>query len=99
MIRHIVLWKLGAEDADTRAEHATKVSEVLMALHGAVPEIIDITVAPNAAYEGKNWDVALIADFADLAALERYIVHPSHEEAAKYVRSVASDRVAVDLQL
>lgn len=99
MIRHIVLWKLGAEDAATRAEHAETVSAVLMALKGVVPEILDITVAPNAAYAGQNWDVALIADFEDLAALERYVVNPSHEEAAKYVRSVASDRVAVDLKL
>lgn len=99
MIRHIVLWKLAAEDANTRAEHAAKMSETLMALRGVVPEIIDISVAPNAAYEGMNWDVGLVADFADVEALERYIVHPSHEAAATYVRSVVSDRVAVDMQL
>ena len=47
MIRHIVLWKLRAEDAATRAEQAETVSAKLMALKGVVPEILDITVAPN----------------------------------------------------
>ena len=99
MIRHIVLWKLRAEDAATRAEQAETVSAKLMALKGVVPEILDITVAPNAAYAGQNWDVALIADFDDLAALARYVANPRPEEAAVYGRSVASDRVAVDLKL
>ncbi|MCB1297460.1 MAG: Dabb family protein [Microthrixaceae bacterium] len=96
MIRHIVMWRMNAEDAPGRAAQAQKVSETLRALKGVVPEIIDITVEPNVAYEGQNWDVVLVADFADLDALARYIVHPSHEEAATFVRSVAAERAAVD---
>ncbi|HOA86185.1 MAG: Dabb family protein [Microbacteriaceae bacterium] len=99
MIRHIVMWRMSAEDAAGRAEQAQQVAELLTALKGVVPEIIDITVAPNVAYEGQNWDVALVADFADLDALARYVVHPSHEEAAKFVRSVAAERAAVDFTL
>lgn len=99
MIRHIVLWKLGADDADTRALHAEQVSAALLALRGVVPEILDITVAPNAAYAGQNWDVGLIADFADIEALDRYQVHPKHQEAAAFVRSVVSDRASVDFKL
>ena len=99
MIRHIVLWKLGADDADTRALHAEKVSADLMALRGVVPEILDITVAPNAAYAGQNWDIGLIADFADIEALERYVVHPRHQEVVAYVRSAVSDRASVDFKL
>ena len=99
MIRHIVLWKLGADDADTRALHAEQISADLMALRGVVPEILEITVAPNAAYAGQNWDVGLIADFADIEALERYQVHPQHQEVVAFVRSVVSDRASVDFKL
>ena len=99
MIRHIVLWKLGADDADTRALHAEKIAADLMALRGVVPEILDITVAPNAAYAGQNWDIGLIADFADIEALERYQVHPQHQEIVAFVRSVVSDRASVDFKL
>ncbi|WP_125132855.1 Dabb family protein [Microbacterium sp. 10M-3C3] len=98
-IRHIVLWKLAAEDADTRALHAEQAAERLLSLVGVVDEIERMQVGPNIAYPGKNWDLALVADFADVEALERYQVHPAHEEAAAFVRSVVSDRVAVDLPL
>lgn len=99
MIRHIVMWKLAAEDVAVKAEHASQMTAKLMALKGVVPEILDITVAPNAAYIGQNWDVVLVADFEDVAALERYVVHPSHEAVAVYVRSVVSERAAVDFKL
>jgi hypothetical protein len=39
---------------------------------------------------GANWDVALVAEFADTAALARYQVHPAHVEAGAYVRSVTA---------
>lgn len=96
-IRHIVMWKLGADEADTKALHAEEICRRLMALDGVVPEIEAIDVRPNVAYPGKNWDVALVADFADVAALERYAVHPEHQKVVEYVRSVASDRAAIDL--
>lgn len=96
-IRHIVLWKLAAEDADTRALHAEQVSERLMGLVGVVDEIQSMQVGPNVAYPARNWDIALVADFADIDALERYQVHPAHEEVAAFVRSVVADRATVDM--
>lgn len=98
-IRHIVLWRLSAEDADTRAAHAAEVTRQLMALKGVVPEIEQISVNTNVAYLDKNWHMSLIADFADLDALERYQVSPAHLAVAEYVRSVAAERAAVDYPL
>lgn len=98
-IRHIVLWKLAAEDADTRALHAEQIAERLGALPAQIPEIRGLQVGPNVAYPQTNWDVALIADFDDVEALEAYQVHPAHQEAGAFVRSVVSDRAAVDLPL
>ncbi|MGP3534473.1 Dabb family protein [Microbacterium sp. RD1] len=98
-IRHIVLWKLAAEDADTRALHAEQAAERLLALVGVVEEIQRMEVAPNVAYPATNWDLALVADFADVDALERYQAHPAHQEATAFVRSVVSDRAAIDLPI
>jgi hypothetical protein len=98
-IRHIVLWKLAAEDADTRALHAEQMSERLTALPAAIPEILAMQVGPNVAYPQTNWDIALVADFDDVEALERYQVHPAHQEVVAFVRSVVSDRAAVDFPL
>jgi hypothetical protein len=95
-IRHIVLWKLAAEDADTRALHAEQIAERLLALRGVVDELQSIEVGRNVAYPATNWDVALVAEFADTDALERYQVHPAHQEAASFVRSVVAERAVVD---
>ncbi len=96
-IRHIVLWKLSAEDPDTRALHAEQAAERLLSLVGVVDEIERMEVGPNVAYPATNWDLALVADFADVAALERYQVHPAHQEVAAFVRSVVAERATVDM--
>jgi hypothetical protein len=98
MIRHIVAWKLATEDADERDAQALKIAADLSALRGVVPAILDITVGPDVA-GGANWDVALVVDVADRAGLEAYLTHPDHLAVVGYVRSVVSDRVAVDVEV
>ncbi|SIS18397.1 Dabb family protein [Microbacterium sp. RURRCA19A] len=95
-IRHIVLWKLAADDADTRALHAEQIAERLLSLRGRIPEIEHLEVGRNVAYPQTNWDVALVSEFADVEALERYQVHPAHQEVAAFVRSVVTDRAGID---
>ena len=96
-LRHVVAWKLAAEDAATRAEQAQEIADRLLALVGVVPSIGTMTAGPNVV-EG-NWDVAVVADFADRDALDAYVVHPVHQEVVAYVRSVVEGRVAVDFEL
>ncbi|SDO92687.1 Stress responsive A/B Barrel Domain [Microbacterium sp. ru370.1] len=95
-IRHIVLWKLAADDADTRALHAEQISERLLALREVIDDISHLEVGRNVANPQSNWDVALVSEFADVDALERYQVHPAHQEVAGFVRSVVSERSCVD---
>ncbi|GEB95325.1 hypothetical protein GCM10009724_21580 [Microbacterium lacticum] len=63
-----------------------------------MPSIEAISVGPDVV-GGTNWDVALVADFADQAALEAYQTHPDHQVVVAYVRSVVADRVAVDFEI
>ncbi|MGW8481947.1 Dabb family protein [Microbacterium sp. NPDC055903] len=98
-LRHVVTWKLAAEDASVRAAQAAEVARLLNALKGVVPEILEISAGANSLYPEANWDVTLIADFADAAALEAYQVHPAHVEAAGYIKSVVGGRVAVDFEV
>ncbi len=95
-IRHIVLWKLAADDADTRALHAEQIAERLLSLRGVVHEIDHIEVGRNVANPQSNWDVALVSEFADVEALERYQVHPAHQEVAGFIRSLVAERSCVD---
>jgi len=96
-LRHVVAWRLAAEDADTRAAQAEEIADRLRTLRGVVPTIEALSAGPNVV-EG-NWDVALVADFADRSALDAYTVHPDHQQVVAYVRSVVSDRVAVDFEV
>ena len=95
-IRHIVLWKLAADDADTRALHAEQIADQLRGLVGVIREIEHLEVGQNVAFPQSNWDVALVSEFADIEALERYQVHPAHQEVAAFVRSVVAERSSVD---
>ncbi|MFS0852892.1 Dabb family protein [Microbacterium sp. 179-I 3D4 NHS] len=98
-IRHVVTWKLASEDAAEREQQAAEVGRRLNALDGVVPELLSISAGANMVQPDANWDVALVADFASVADLDAYQVHPAHLEAAGYIRSVVSARVAADFEV
>lgn len=97
-LRHVVAWRLATQDTAERSTQAARISAQLRALDGVVPSIRAISVGPDV-IGGGNWDVALVADFDDRAALDAYVQHPAHQDVVRYVRSVVSDRVAVDFEV
>ncbi|MFI8633885.1 Dabb family protein [Microbacterium sp. NPDC077663] len=99
MIRHVVVWKMAAEDAGTRAEHAAEVVRLLRGLETSVPVIRSLSVGTNVAVPEANADVSLVMDVDDLDALEAYQTHPAHQEAAAFIRRVAGGRMAVDFEV
>lgn len=99
MIRHVVTWKLAASDPTERATQAAEVARRLNDLNGVVPQLLSISAGANVAYPEANWDVTLVADFASIAALEEYQVHPAHAEVVSFVRTVVASRVAVDFEV
>ena len=94
-ILHIVSWKLAATDPTVKAEHAAGMVARLGGLVGVIDEIQSLRIGPDVV-GGANWDIALVAEYADEAALARYQVHPAHVEAGTYVKSVTAERMAVD---
>lgn len=99
MIRHIVMWKLKetAEGA-TRAENARKLKEKLEACRNIVPGIVQIDVGIAAPGLESTYDVVLVSDFADKAALDAYQVHPTHEALKAFVGAVRETRACVDYE-
>lgn len=95
-IRHVVMWKLVAEDTAVRRAQAAEAARRLNALYGVVPQLRSISAGINVAHPETNWDLTLIADVDTVEALEEYQVHPAHEEVAGYIRSVVASRAAVD---
>ncbi|NYF08967.1 hypothetical protein HDC94_000123 [Leifsonia sp. AK011] len=98
MIKHIVIWRLAAEDASARAASTTAIKEALEPLATVIPGIRSLTVHGNAAFPDANWDVVLLSEFDSVEALEGYQVHPEHVRAAAIVREHVTQRASVDVE-
>lgn len=99
MLQHIVMWKLKDEalGKDKKA-NAAELKERLLSLVGKVPEIRAFQVGLNVLEAPTAADVVLVSAFDDLAALNRYVQHPQHQEVVDFVKQVISERRAVDFQ-
>lgn len=96
MLKHVVLWKIAAEDAATKAEYAATITSELMALPTLIPEVRSMQVSTNVADVPTNWDIVITAEYDDVAGLHAYIDHPAHQRVAAIVRSLVSDRAGID---
>ncbi|KAF1029831.1 MAG: hypothetical protein GAK40_00301 [Burkholderia plantarii] len=98
MIRHIVMWKLKPTSADgaTRAENIVKLKAQLEGCRGIVPGLLHLEV--GVATEGleATFDVVLVSDFTDKAALDAYQVHPVHEALKQFIGTVREGRECID---
>lgn len=99
MIRHIVMWKLKAEDAEGKAASVAVIKSELEGLVPLIDELISLEVKPNMAYFESNWDVVLVADYNSVADLDAYQVHPEHVRAVVIVREHVTEKAVVDLEL
>jgi hypothetical protein len=100
VIKHIVLWKLKPQaEGASKAENAKKIREVLEPLELVIPEVQHLEVGINIDDGNGTADVVLYSIFDNPQALEAYMRHPAHVQAAEFVRRVVSDRVAIDYEL
>lgn len=99
MIRHIVAWKLRAEDPAGKATAAAEIAAALEGLAPLIPEIIAIKVHTNVAYFDRNSDLAVVADYASLEDLAAYQVHPAHVAAAAIVGERVASRASIDFEV
>jgi hypothetical protein len=90
MIRHVVAWKLAAEDEESRVAAAAAIQAALAPLPAIIPEIKSFSIGSNVAYADKNWDICLV---------ETYQVHPEHLAAVEVVKPLVSERASVDFEL
>lgn len=99
MLRHVVSFKLTAEDRETKVAQAAEISRRLDALVALIPEVRNLTLGVDTGETAGNWDIVLIADYDDAEALDAYQTHPEHVKVATYIRSLATARNCVDFSL
>lgn len=96
MVKHIVLWNfIETMSADKKKEAGLKMKSVLEPLKDVIPGVISLKVVLNE-LDSSNRDIALIAEYESVEALNNYTVHPAHVEAGKFVRSVTCNRACLD---
>ncbi|MGA5900208.1 Dabb family protein [Streptomyces venetus] len=96
MIRHIVLFKFkpGVSWDDPRTQEAERVAAKV---GSEVPDLHEWSVGRNISGRPVAYDFAAIGLLDDEEALERYLVHPFHQEAIRLWREI-SDWVIADLE-
>jgi hypothetical protein len=99
MIRHIVSWKLAADDAAGKAAAFDELAQGFGPLPVSIPEIKTMHLGRDLGETPGNWDVVLTMDFETTADLAAYQTHPDHQPVRAIVRRVTGDRMAVDFEL
>lgn len=95
MITHIVLFKFKPE---TTEEQILQLAEGLGGLPEVIEEIREFRFGRDVLRTERSYDLGLVSSFDDLAALQRYQVHPAHQRVVAHVKAIASSVVAVDYQ-
>ena len=92
-VTHLVFWALKEEN---RAGNALRIKEMLEALVGVIPGLLEMRVGEN--LNGGPYDLALCSRFESLEALHAYENHPAHQKVRAFVSQVRTDRAAVDFE-
>lgn len=101
MIRHIVMFRLKDEiDGTPKREILSMVQARALALKEQIPLIRRMEVHVGAAGQAAaNFDLALICDFDDMAALAVYRDHPAHVAFRGYITPMRESRACIDYEL
>ena len=92
MLKHIVVFEFKADAPSDAAERAL---EALRALPASIPEIVSLEAGANVVESERNYDLGLIVEFENRAALDTYIAHPDHVAAVEKAVKPVLERLAV----
>ena len=93
MLTHVVLFKFKPE---TSADQAARLEAGLNGLPAVIAEIREFRVGRDVVHSERSYDLALVSAFDDLAAMQRYQAHPTHQEVATLVKAFCAGVVTVD---
>ena len=90
MIKHIVIFKVNDKSKIDTAKN------LILNLKTKIPEIITIEVFTDIGYDDTASDFGLIATFKNEHDLDIYAKHPDHLEVIKFIKTIATERRAID---
>jgi hypothetical protein len=76
--------------------HLNELEEMLNALPEKIKEISYYEVGVNISKSPAAFDLVLVSDFENDAALENYRIHPAHQQVLEFISEVKEDIKVVD---
>ena len=73
--------------------------EKILNLKNHIPEIIDIEVFSDIGYDESASDFGLITTLKNVDDLDIYAKHPKHLEVIKFIKTIATERRAIDYKV
>ncbi len=101
MVKHIILWKLNPDLADSeKLSVKAEIKKGLEGLVGIVPGLVDAKVNIDGRLDSSNVDVMLDSTLESEEALKAYATHPAHVEVANTkVRPFTVQRSCLDFEI
>lgn len=96
MIKHVVLFKFKPETTEAEIK---QLADAFSDLPDTIEEIREFVFGADVIRSERSYDFGLVSLFDDLAALNRYQVHPAHQAVVVHVKQISSAVVAVDFEL
>jgi len=95
MLKHVVFMKFKDDVTDAKI---AALEQGLAGLPGKIAEIRGFQFGRDVIHSERSYDFALVGDFDDLEAMQRYQVNPAHVAVVALVRSLSSSVLAVDFE-
>lgn len=95
MIKHIVMFKLKEE----KAGRVKELKEKLDSLRGKIKEIENFETGINISTSFSAYDLVLISEFKTMEDLEKYRVHPDHQEVLEFWNTIKDGATVVDYEM
>jgi quinol monooxygenase YgiN len=96
MMTHVVMWRVATDSQKEKQAIAKQIKASLESLDGRVPGLLKVEVGCDESEVDASFDVVLISQFADEAALRCYATHPEHLRVKKEMAGLSSARYQVD---
>ena len=94
MIRHLVMWKLTADDPSEKAQIVAELDRRFSALLPIIDGTQRLDIRADLGTTDGNWDVVLDSDFLDATALDFY-QSASRSRRRRRVRAIGRQRPSV----
>ncbi len=99
MIHHIVMFKLsGTPGSNQKEKNIREVKKHLEGLPAKIDVIRSLEVGINVVSQERAFDIVLVSTFDNLDDLEKYRVHPAHQDFVAYVGKLREKVASVDYE-